>query len=217
MRIFIGNDSRYPQATKVCRKSILNHNNTHKIVSLVKKDLKKIGVYGRDDIANESTEFSFTRFYVPLVNNWNDIAVFCDNDFLWKCDPKELLKYLDNKPVAVVKHDLKEVKENKMDGVKNKMYPKKCWSSLMVFNCRKLKNILTKDYLDNASAKELHQFEWIDEDQIAEIPIEYNHLVGYYKPHDNIKAIHYTNGGPWFDEYKNGELSEEWWKIYNSL
>ena len=87
----------------------------------------------------------------------------------------------------------------------------------MVFNCEKLKNILTKEYLDNATPQQLHQFEWIDESEIAEIPVAYNHLVGYYEKNDNIKAIHYTNGGPWFDEYKDGELSEEWWNVYNSL
>ena len=207
MRIFIGNDSRHPEATKVCRKSILD-NSSIKIASLVKKMLIDQGIYKRKDVPNESTEFSFTRFYVPLVNNWKGVAIFCDNDFVWKSNPK---------PLAVVKHDLKEVIDSKMDGIKNKWYPKKCWSSLMVFNCAKLRNVLTQKYLNNATPQELHQFEWLDEDQIAEIPVEYNHLVGYYKPHDNIKAIHYTNGGPWFDEYKDGELSEEWWKVYKSL
>ena len=216
MRIFIGNDSRHPEATKVCRKSILD-NSSIKIASLVKKMLIDQGIYKRKDVPNESTEFSFTRFYVPLVNNWKGVAIFCDNDFVWKSNPKELLQYLGDKPLAVVKHDLEEVKDSKMDGIKNKWYPKKCWSSLMVFNCAKLRNILTQEYLNNATPQELHQFEWLDEAQIAEIPVEYNHLVGYYKPHDNIKAIHYTNGGPWFDEYKDGELSEEWWKVYKSL
>jgi len=216
MRIFIGSDSRHPQATKVVRKSILD-NGDHEVMSLVKAQLVKRGIYGRKDVPNESTEFSFTRFYTPLCNNWNGVAIFCDNDFVWKCNPEEVVQYLGDKTVAVVKHDLDNVKGTKMDGVKNKMYPKKCWSSLMVFNCEKLKGILTKEYLDNATPQQLHQFEWIDESEIAEIPVDYNHLVGYYEKHDNIKAIHYTNGGPWFDKYKDGELSEEWWNVYNSL
>ena len=143
MRIFIGNDSRHPEATKVCRKSILD-NSSIKIASLVKKMLIDQGIYKRKDVPNESTEFSFTRFYVPLVNNWKGVAIFCDNDFVWKSNPKELLQYLGDKPLAVVKHDLKEVKDSKMDGIKNKWYPKKCWSSLMVFNCAKLRNVLTQ-------------------------------------------------------------------------
>ena len=104
----------------------------------------------------------------------------------------------------------------KMNGVENKSYPKKCWSSLMLFDNSKLKN-LTKEYLDDASPADLHQFAWVDEKDISEIPRSYNHLVGYYKKHNRIKAIHYTQGGPWFKEYKNGEFSEEWWKVYKSL
>ncbi len=86
----------------------------------------------------------------------------------------------------------------------------------MYFNCDQLKN-LSKKYLDNATPKELHQFEWVNENDISEIPRSYNHLVGYYKKHNRIKVIHYTQGGPWFESCKDGELSEEWWKVYNNL
>ena len=170
----------------------------------------------RDSVSGESTEFSFTRFYVPMVCNYDGIAIFCDNDFLWKCDPTEMIKYLGDKTIAVVKHKYYEAIGTKMDGVKNKSYPRKNWSSLIIYNCSKLKH-LTKEYLDNASPADLHQFAWVKDNEIGRIPLKYNHLVGYYKKHKYIKAIHYTQGGPWFDEYKNGELSEEWWKVYNSL
>ena len=142
--------------------------------------------------------------------------MFVDNDFVFKCNPTELEKYLKNKPVGVVKHKLDNIHGVKMDGVENKSYPKKCWSSLMLFDNSKLKH-LTKEYLDDATPADLHQFAWVDEKDISEIPRSYNHLVGYYKKHNRIKAIHYTQGGPWFEEYKNGEFSEEWWKVYKSL
>ena len=90
------------------------------------------------------------------------------------------------------------------------------WSSLMLFDCSKLKK-LSKEYLDKASPADLHQFAWVDDNDISSIPLKYNHLVGYYKKHKYIKAIHYTQGGPWFENYKEGELSEEWWNVYNSL
>ena len=141
MKIFIGYDSHYPEVYEVCKRSIQDMSvEEHEIIPLVKKDLINRELYYREP-QGESTEFAFTRFLVPHLCNFEGHALFCDVDFLWKCDPKELLKYLDNKPVAVVKHDLKEVKENKMDGVKNKMYPKKCWSSLMLFDNNKLKTI----------------------------------------------------------------------------
>ena len=215
MRIFIGHDSRFPQATKVCRKSMQNYNDNLDITFLEKEHLKKYNFYGREDIPGESTEFSFTRFYVPMVCNYDGIAMFCDNDFLWKCDPTEMTKYLGDKAIAVVKHEDMDIKQTKMDGITNKSYPRKNWSSLIIFNCSKLKH-LTKAYLDSAQASELHELRWVEDNEIAEIPRSYNHLVGYYKKHNRIKAIHYTLGGPWFEECKNGELSEEWYKVLES-
>lgn len=214
MRIFIGHDSKYPQATKVCRASMESYNSNLNITYVDKQHLKKYEFYGREDLSTESTEFSFTRFYVPMLCNYEGIALFCDNDFLWKCDPLEVEKYLGDNDIAVVKHEDYEALGIKMDGKENKSYPRKNWSSLIVYNCSKLKN-LTKEYLDNASPSDLHELKWAD--KIGEIPRSYNHLVGVYKPHNKIKALHYTNGGPWFDKYKDAELSEEWWSTYKNL
>lgn len=214
MRIFIGHDSKYPQATKVCRASMESYNSNLNITYVDKQHLKKYEFYGRKDIPTESTEFSFTRFYVPMLCNYEGIALFCDNDFLWKCDPLEVEKYLGDNDIAVVKHEDYEALGVKMDGKENKSYPRKNWSSLIIYNCSKLKN-LTKEYLDNASPSDLHELKWAN--KIGEIPRSYNHLVGVYKPHNKIKALHYTNGGPWFDKYKDAELSEEWWSTYENL
>ena len=214
MRIFIGHDSKYPQATKVCRASMESYNSNLNITYVDKQHLRKYEFYGREDMSTESTEFSFTRFYVPMLCNYEGIALFCDNDFLWKCDPLEVEKYLGDNDIAVVKHEDYEALGVKMDGKENKSYPRKNWSSLIIYNCSKLKN-LTKEYLDNASPSDLHELKWAN--KIGEIPRSYNHLVGVYKPHNKIKALHYTNGGPWFDKYKDAELSEQWWSIYKSL
>ena len=218
MKIYIGHDSKYPQATRVCRKSIEDHSEKgeHEIKYLDKKSFTKVGVYGRKDISGESTEFSFNRFYVPLLSHYDGISLLCDNDFVWKCNPSEIEQYLRNKPVACVKHKLEKSPKLKMDGTPNIFYPRKCWSSLMLFDNSKLKK-LSKEYLDKASAQELHQFMWVEDKEIGSIPLKYNHLVGYYNSHKYIKAIHYTNGGPWFEKHKEGELSEEWWNVYKSL
>jgi hypothetical protein len=218
MRIYIGHDRNFPQATKVCRKSIEDHSEKgeHDIRYLDKKDLERIGAYNRPQIANESTEFSFTRFYVPMLSHYKGVSLFCDNDFVWKCNPSEVLQYLRKKKVSVVKHKLDFIHGTKMNGVVNKSYPRKNWSSLMLFDNERCKN-LTQDYLDKATPADLHQFAWAKDNEIGRIPLKYNHLVGYYKKHKYIKAIHYTQGGPWFDEYKNSELSEEWWRVYKSL
>ena len=106
MRIFIGHDSRYKDATKVCKQSILNYWPEANITYLDKAALIKAGIYGREDVEGESTEFSFTRFYVPLICNYKGIAMFCDNDFLWKCDPRKLRKYINKKKVKILVFNL---------------------------------------------------------------------------------------------------------------
>ena len=213
MRIFIGHDSKFPQATQVCRKSMLDFNKQLKIYYLDKAKLKHTDVYGREDVAGESTEFSFTRFYVPLLCGYDGIAMFCDNDFLWQCDPMELVSYLGDNDIAVVKHEYYSVTGTKMDGIENKSYPRKNWTSLVIFNCSKLKH-LTKEYLDKAKPSELHELRWAE--SIGDIPKEYNCLVGHYEC-NNAKALHYTNGGPWFDKFKGAEKSLAWWTVYKSL
>ena len=216
LRIFVGHDSKYMQATKTCMQSIYNHYPEADITYLNKAQLKKLKIYGRKDVEGESTEFSFTRFYCPMIMHYEGISIFCDNDFLWKTDIREVIKYLSDKPMAVVKHEDYDVLEDKMGGKKNKSYPKKNWSSLMVFNNRRMKRLLTKEYLDNASPAQLHEFHYLNENNIGSIPKEYNCLVGHYDC-DNAKALHYTNGGPWLEGYEDCHKSEEWWKVYNNL
>ena len=218
MKIFIGHDSRYPQATEVCERSIIDHNPDLKdqIHFLDKEILKQSELYGRKDLPGESTEFSFTRFYIPMLCNYDGIAMFCDNDFLWKCDPTEMIKYLGANDIAVVQHEDYDVTKNKMDGIENKSYPRKNWSSLIIYNCSKLQH-LTKEYLDNASAADLHQLAWA-ENKISEIDRTWNHLVGEqpYSKKNPAKGIHFTNGGPWFEEYKDCEIADEWRSILRS-
>jgi|TARA_R110000822_G_scaffold283729_4_gene405253 hypothetical protein len=216
MRIFIGHDSRFKDVTKVCEASIRKYQPDADITWLDKEHLKKHGFYGRKDVEGESTEFSFTRFYVPMICNYQGTAMFCDNDFLWKCDPNEMRRYL-KKSMALVKHKDYVPRDIKMDGVQNKSYPKKNWSSLMIFNNKEFKNKLSKEYLDNATPSQLHEFKFINDNDIFDLPSRYNCLVGYHNA-DKARALHYTNGTPLFDAYnKPGKYAEEWLETYKSL
>ncbi len=111
MRIFIGHDTRFKDATKVCEKSIRNYWPDADITWLNKSKLKEAGIYGREDVPGESTEFSFTRFYVQFLCNSEGMALFCDNDFLWKCDPRHLRKYLND--FRLISMQLISLKTNK--------------------------------------------------------------------------------------------------------
>jgi hypothetical protein len=89
-------------------------------------------------------------------------------------------------------------------------YQKKNWSSVILFNNAKCR-ALTPDYVNKASGLELHQFKWLnDDDAIGEIPSAWNHLVGYSAPRKDASLVHYTLGGPYFDEFRDCEYSDEW-------
>ena len=217
--IYIGFDSsNYGQeiSWEVCKRSIIKHcSNLNKIniIKLVKKDLIDKGIFTRTD-KDGSTEFTYTRFLIPYLNNYKGYAIFMDSDFLWECDILELFENytLKTVPVSCVKHIYTVCKDKtKMDGRKQDWYPKKNWSSLMIYNCEHpdVKKNLTLENTNSKSAKFLHRMEWCNEEDILEIPKDYNYLVGYYND-NNIKALHYTDGGPWFTRYKNCDYSDKW-------
>ena len=80
----------------------------------------------------------------------------------------------------------------------------------MLMNCRKC-TTLTPDYVNKASGLELHQFKWLEGDHlIGDLPLEWNWLVGEYEHKDNVKNVHYTKGGPWFEEYRECDYSKDW-------
>jgi hypothetical protein len=94
------------------------------------------------------------------------------------------------------------------------VYPKKNWSSMMIFN-NALCKTLTPDYVNSASGLELHQFKWLEsEDLIGHIDVEWNHLVGEYQYNPHAKLVHYTEGGPYFKNYKDCHYSEEWFETF---
>ena len=215
MNIYIGFDSsNYGQrlAFDVCKRSILKYNNNLNINGLYLKDLKLKGLYYREDNTG-STEFTYTRFLVPYLNNYKGWALFCDNDFLWFCDPTEILeKYKDDsKAILCVKHTYTSCNDNlKMDGRKQEWYPRKNWSSLMLFNCSHpdIKK-LTIENVNTKSPKWLHRMEYCNDNNIGSLPIDYNYLVNYYDT-NKFKALHFTDGGPWHEKYRDVMYGDLW-------
>ena len=130
------------------------------------------------------------------------------DDIIFIEDIKELFDQIDKRyAVMCVHHDYTPKEGEKMDGQKQLNYPRKNWSSMMLFNCEHPKNRkLTKEFINNPDidGKFLHRFSWLSDNQIGKLSHEWNWLVGWYKePQDGKpKALHYTEGGPWFKEYK---------------
>ena len=144
--------------------------------------------------------------------------MFIDSDFLWQCDIEELLEFYNSEnSVAVVKHDYTPRQVWKMDGMKQFNYPRKNWSSLMLFNCEHDDcKKLTPDVIATETPQYLHRLNWTSDELVGEIPLEYNFLEGDYDSIDNPKAIHYTNGGPWYKTW-DGEYRKYWIVIYDTL
>lgn len=158
-----------------------------------------------------STEFSFSRFLTPYLSGYQGQSIFMDCDMLVRCDIYELLDYAGFNDVSVVMHDYQPKGTDKFLGNKQHVYPKKNWSSLMVFNnWRSPVKKLTPQVVNTKSGKYLHQFEWAE--KVGELPKEYNHLVGELDPNPFAKIIHYTLGTPCFKGYENQEWAGEWFE-----
>ena len=121
----------------------------------------------------------------------------------------------DRYAVQVCQHDYYPKSTTKFLNQTQTVYPKKNWSSFMLMNCSKCTR-LTPDYVNSASGLELHQFKWLNSDeQIGALPLEWNWLAGEYDHKEDVKNVHFTEGGPWFDDYKETDYADEWWTYYN--
>jgi len=215
INVFIGYDTKEKVAFNVLSYSILK--NSTKPVSITPIYLENI----KDDFIRErnnlsSTEFSFSRFIVPHLMNYQGWALFMDCDMLMTADINELWRLRDDSyAVQVCKHDYEPKHNEKFLGQVQTKYEKKNWSSFMLLNCKKC-TTLTPDYVNKASGLELHQFKWLEsEDLIGDLPLEWNWLAGEYEDKSDVKCVHYTEGGPWFNEYVNCNYSEEWRSYFN--
>lgn len=205
MKIYIGHDSRQPQNSIVCMNSIRRFG--HEVTLIDRGEMQSIG-YDREE--DGSTEFTYTRFLTPLLNDYSGVALFCDSDFVWRKDPALVLAHLTDAPVTCVKHLIKQVRENrKFNEHKNEWYPKKWWSSMMVFNCghEDCRN-LTMETVNTQSAAYLHRMEWASE--IGRLDETYNYLVGYYDFYDDPVAVHFTDGTPQYQKYAQDDFAGEW-------
>ena len=213
--VYIGWDSREPIAAEVCRYSLLKHASIPVNVHYLKRnELIEQGLYTRDTDPLSSTEFTFTRFLVPTLQNYEGTAIFMDSDMIWLTDIAELLAEVDpTKAVTCVHHDYTPPEGVKMDGQQQLHYPRKNWSSMVVWNCGHKENRkVTVKEVNNWSGAELHRFMWLDDKHIGKISPEWNWLVGWYREgrDGEPKILHYTEGGPWFNNYRNCEYADTW-------
>ena len=214
MKVFVGYDPREDIAYQVCKHSILTKQPEAIVRPLVQKELRDAGWYTRPTDKLASTEFTFTRFLVPELANFKGWAVFMDCDMILTTDIKELFDQADDKyAVMCVQHDYTPKEGMKMDGQKQTIYPRKNWSSVVLFNCAHPSNArLTQDMVNDTelNGAYFHRFSWLKDEEIGELDHTWNYLVGVYDDIETPKLIHYTEGGPWFENYRNCEFSLRW-------
>lgn len=216
MKVFIGWDSREDIAYEVCKHSIVKRNSTVDVIPLKQKELRETEVFTRDFDKLSSTEFTFTRFLVPHIMEYKGWAIFCDCDIIFQIDVEEIFKQAnDEYAVMVVKHDYTPPPGEKMDGQTQHPYPRKNWSSVILWNCGHPSNAKMSAAVVNNMAKTgeyFHRFQWLKDSEIGSLSHEYNWLVGWYKtPKDGYpKVIHYTEGGPWFRNCTHVEFGAVW-------
>lgn len=218
MKVFVGYDTREDIAYQVCKHSLEARNKDVEVRPLKQNELRDQGWYTRPIDKLASTEFTFTRFLVPELSNFDGWALFCDSDIIFIENIKELFDQADDKyAVMCAQHDYTPKEGIKMDGQTQTVYPRKNWSSVVLFNCghpsnRKLDlNLVNNPLITGAY---LHRFSWLDDSEIGQISHEWNWLTDWYEEGKDgtPKALHYTEGGPWFENYRNCDWHLTWKK-----
>jgi len=210
IRLFIGFDPREAVAYSVLAYSIQAR--ASRPIAIMPLMLSQLGdVLTRERHPLQSTEFSFSRFLTPYLSGYSGWSLFMDCDMLMLNDVAKLYALRDERyAVMVVKHMHAPRESVKFLDQPQSKYEKKNWSSVMLFNNARCRS-LTPEYVNAASGLDLHQFKWLGSDElIGSLPLTWNHLVGYNPPQPQASLVHYTLGGPYFNEYRDCEYSAEW-------
>lgn len=212
--MFIGYDRREAVATHVLAHSILRRSRLPVAITPLVRGVLPIT---RPRGPTESTDFSLSRFLVPYLAGYSGLALFLDCDMVLRGDVADLFDMATgNRCVWVAKHEYVPKTVRKFLGQVQTVYPRKNWSSVMLFDCARC-SMLTPEYVDTAHGLELHRFMWCDESDIGSLPLEWNWLVGEYDANPQAKLLHYTLGGPYFHEYRNTEHAAEWLAEYSDM
>lgn len=229
-RVYVGWDQRDITAYRVCEESLQDNSTVPLDIRPLKEwELRQSGVFWRAYRVDEkgqmwddrdgrpfSTNFSFTRFCVPLIEEFKDEWVlFCDADTLWTADVAELFNLAENdKAVMCVKHNYQPSENTKMDGVIQTRYLRKNWSSVMLLNPARCEG-LSRYAVNNSTGAWLHAMCWAEDEKIGALPEEWNWLEGWSSPDIEPKVIHYTRGTPDMDP--NVSHADLWWKAAASF
>jgi hypothetical protein len=224
MRVFLGVDSRPAElaAYEVARHSAASfgcdviplYEDRLRMAGIITRPMdRRGGMWDLNSDAAQSTEFAISRFAVPLLahSGW---ALFGDCDIVFLRNPRCIGDYADkSKAVMVVKHDVRVTHGTKMDGQVQSPYPRKLWSSVCLWNLEHPANRrLNLTMLNQWPGRDLHAFKWLHDDEIGELPVEANWLVGMQEKPEHPIIAHYTLGTPNMPGRERSEHADIWWQ-----
>ncbi len=216
INLIVGFDQREAVAYHVFCQSVIEK--TTLPVSFMPLSLKALGQY-TETHTDGSNSFIYSRFLTPYLMSYKGWAIFADGDMVCKQDLKLLWDLRDSsKAVQVVKHDYRTKYSQKYLGNKNEDYPRKNWSSLILWNCAHPKHkLLTPEFIQKQTGAFLHRFTWLDDEDIGGLDKKWNWLAIEYEDVPDVNLIHYTLGTPCFKDYKHTSMASEWHKSYERL
>ena len=209
INIFIGYDHREAIAYHVCANSIIRH--ASKPISFTPLALQNMQDY-QETHTDGSNQFIYSRFLVPHLMEYKGWAIFMDGDMLVRDDIEKLWALRDEtKAVMVVKHDYKTKMTEKYLGAKNENYPRKNWSSVILWNCEHAANkVVTPEFIETATGAQLHRFTWLADELVGELPNVWNWLPDEFGVNQDAKLLHYTLGTPSFHDFATTPMGDEW-------
>lgn len=211
IRIFVGFDQREAAVYHAFCQSVIEHATVP--VQFIPLAENLLHFDGQQDGTNQ---FIYSRYLIPVICGFEGEALFFDGDMVVNRCPTDLLQSIDHsKAVSVVKHDYTTAHKRKYVGTpienSNVDYPRKNWSSVMHWRCDHPRNkILTRGFVASAGGVVLHRFGWLDDEEIGELPLDWNWLVGEYPENSSAACLHYTLGAPGFAYYRNCAHATRW-------
>ena len=208
IRLFIGYDPREAVVYHVCANSVIRH--ASQPLAFTPLALSNLGY--RERHRDGSNQFIYSRFLVPALMDFHGWALYIDGDMLLRADIAELWALRDDsKAVLCVQHDYRTKMREKYLGATNEDYPRKNWSSVVLWNCGHPANrALTTTFVEGATGAQLHRFTWLPDELIGSLPKEWNWLPDEFGANPQAKLLHWTLGAPCFHEFADAPMAEEW-------
>lgn len=209
LRITVGFDQRESVTYHTFCQSVLSRSSVP--VCFLPLALNSLTGY-KESHLDGSNDFIYSRFLTPFLCDFDGWALYVDGDMVCLADINEIFAFADpSKALQVVKHDYLTTSTTKYFGNKNENYPRKNWSSVILWNCSHPSNrVLTPRLVESTTGKFLHRFNWLDASEIGELPIEWNWLATEYENNYDAKLVHYTLGSPCLSDYSDCSMADLW-------